>query len=262
MPATSLSTYRPQRNYTVPVRTFPHASIEQVSTRNHILTALPANVLERISPHLELIEFEQGTVIYETGAPITYIYFPVNAIISLLHMMENGDTAQTAMVGPEGMAGVWAFMGCQYSPSRATMQVSGQVLKLPAHLLTYEFKHNPQAMQTLLRYTQTLFIQFSQTAVCNRHHSIEKQVCRWLLTTLDRRPVRTLFVTHELIARMLGVRREGVTEAMRNLQQLGVVVCRRGQVLVNDRRMLEQHVCECYATVQEQTQKLVVSSIN
>jgi CRP-like cAMP-binding protein len=177
-------------------------------------------------------------------------------------MMENGDTAQTAMVGPEGMAGVWAFMGCHYSPSCATIQISGQVLKLPSHLLTHEFQHNPEAMQTLLCYAQTLFIQFAQTAVCNRHHSIEKQVCRWLLTTLDRQPVTNLFVTHELIARMLGVRREGVTEAMGNLQRLGVLVCGRGQILVKDRGMLEQHVCECYAAVQDQTQKLVVSRVN
>jgi CRP-like cAMP-binding protein len=262
MPAISLNTDRQQLNHTLPLRTFSVASIEQTSQRNHVLTALPADVLERISPHLELFEFEQGKVLYEAGAPIKHIYFPVNSIISLLHMMENGDSAQTAMVGPEGMAGVWAFMGCQYSPSCATMQISGLVLKLRASLLTHEFRNNPQAMHTLLRYTQTLFIQFSQTAVCNRHHSVENQVCRWLLATLDRQSVNNLFVTHELIARMLGVRREGVTEAMGNLQRLGVVVCRRGQIMVIDRRMLERHVCECYAAVKDQTQKLVPSRVN
>lgn len=262
MPAISLNAGRPLLTSTAPLRTLPQASIELFSKHNHVLRALPADVLDRVSPHLELIEVEQGTVLYEAGAPIKYIYFPVNSIISLLHMMENGDTAQTAMVGPEGMAGVWAFMGCEYSPSCATMQISGHVLKLPANLLTHEFKHNAQAMQILLRYTQTLFIQFAQTAVCNRYHSIENQVCRWLLSTLDRRSAETLFVTHELIARMLGVRREGITEAMGNLQRLGVVVCRRGQIMVTDRQMLERHVCECYAAVQDQTQELVVSRVN
>lgn len=262
MSALALTNEREQRNYPLPVHAPSLVSIAHTWKHNHVLKALPVDVWERISPHLELIELPQGTVLYEANAPIKYVYFPVNSIVSLLYMMENGDTAQTAMVGFEGMAGVWAFMGCQTSPSRAVMQISGLVFKLRASVLAYEFDHSPQATQILLRYTQTLFTQFAQTAVCNRYHSIKEQVCRWLLTTLDRQPGNNLFVTHELIARMIGVRREGVTECIGDLQRLGGISCSRGRIVVTDRPTLERHVCTCYAAVKDQTEHLVPARMN
>ncbi len=253
MPALAFSAERQQHDYPLPGTPSLLVPIEHASKRNQVLSALPDDVLDRISPHLALVELPQGTALYEAGAPINYIYFPVNSIISLLYMMENGDTAQTAMVGSEGMAGVWAFMGRDTSPSCAVMQTSGLVLKLRATLLVREFEHNPEVARMLLRYTQTLFVQFAQAAICNRYHSIENQVCRWLLATLDRQPVNNLFVTHELIARMIGVRREGITEAIGLLQQLGIINHRRGQITIMDRPALEGLVCECYAAVKAQT---------
>lgn len=256
MPALACSIERQKHNYPLAANTPLLMSIEHVSKHNHVLRALPDSVLDRISPQLVPVELPQGTVLYEAGAPIKYMYFPVNSIISLLHVMQNGDTAQTAMVGSEGMAGVWAFMGRPISPSCAMMQTSGLVLKLRAGLLVREFERSPEAVRMLLRYTQTLFVQFAQTAICNRHHSIENQVCRWLLATLDRQPANILFVTHELIARMIGVRREGITETIGVLENLGIINRRRGQIMITDRPALERHVCECYATVKDQTQSL------
>lgn len=257
MPALAFSTEPLQHNYPLPEKTLLLTPLERVLRRNQVLKALPDTVLGRISPYLELIELPQGTVLYGAGAPIKYVYFPVNSIISLFYLMENGDTAQTAMVGSEGMVGVWAFMGRPISPSCAMMQSSGLVLKLRAALLAREFERNPGAMRVLLRYTQTLFVQFAQTAICNRYHSIENQVCRWLLETLDRQSANSLIATHELIARMIGVRREGVTEAIGVLQHLGIIVRGRGQIMVADRPALERHVCGCYATVKDQIGSLV-----
>jgi CRP-like cAMP-binding protein len=257
MPELAFSIERHQHHYPLAAKTPLVMPLEQVSKHNQVLRSLPDSVLDRISPHLALIELPQGTVLYDAGAPIKYVYFPVNSIISLLYMMENGDTAQTAMVGSEGMVGVWAFMGRPISPSCAMMQTSGLVLKLRATLLVREVERAPEAMRMLLRYTQTLLVQFAQTAICNRHHSIENQVCRWLLATLDRHPANILFVTHELIARMIGVRREGVTEAIGVLEDLGVIVRRRGQIMITDRPALERRVCECYVAVKDQTRNLV-----
>ena len=227
------------------------------SHENRLLDALPREVLERIGPQLERIELDQGTVLYETGTQVRYVHFPVDSIVSLLYIMENGDSAQTVMVGSEGMVGFSSLMGCQTSPSSAVMQTSGTVLKLRASVLAHEFEANPAAMQLLLRYTQSLFIQLAQSAVCNRHHTLENQLCRWLLTTLDRLPGNEMFVTQELIANMIGARREGVTGAAGNLQRLGIINYSRGHITVVDRPALERHACECYAVVRRQTDHLL-----
>jgi CRP-like cAMP-binding protein len=229
---------------------------------NSLLNALPHEVLLRVAPHLERIKLAQGTVLYEAGSQVRYVYFPVDSIISLLYVLENGDSAQTVMVGSEGMVGVSPFMGCLVSPSCAVMQSSGSLFKLRASSLAHEFVHNAQATQLLLRYTQSLFIQLAQSAVCNRHHSLEDQLCRWLLTTLDRLPGNELFMTHELIANMIGARREGVTGAAGNLQRLGIINYSRGHITVVDRPALERHVCECYAAVKKQTDHLMAAPAN
>ncbi len=224
---------------------------------NRLLNALPREMLARIGPQLERIELAQGTILYDTGTQVRSVYFPVDSIVSLLYVMENGDSAQTVMVGSEGMVGFSSLMGCQTSPSSAVMQTSGVVLKLRAGVLQHEFESSPPATQLLLRYTQSLFIQLAQSAVCNRHHTLENQLCRWLLTTLDRLPGNELFVTQELIANMIGARREGVTGAAGNLQRLGIINYSRGHITIVDRPALERHVCECYAVVRRQTDHLL-----
>jgi len=224
---------------------------------NRLLNALPRDVVENIAGQLERIEVSQGTVLYETGTQVRYVYFPLDSIASLIYVMENGDSAQTVMVGPEGMVGFSSLMGCEISPSSAVMQTSGALLKIRASLLMREFEKSPAATQLLLRYTQSLFIQLAQSAVCNRHHSLENQLCRWLLTTLDRLPGNELFMTQELIANMIGARREGVTGAAGNLQRLGMINYSRGHITVVDRPALERHVCECYAVVKRQTDHLM-----
>jgi CRP-like cAMP-binding protein len=262
MPALACSIERQKHGYPLAANKPLLMPIEHVSKHNQVLRALPNSVLDRISPHLVPVELPQGTMLYEAGAPINYVYFPVNSIVSLLQVMQNGDTVQTAMVGSEGMAGVGAFMGCPIAPGCAMMQTSGLVLKLRATLLVREFERRPETVKTLLRYTQTLFVQFAQTAVCNRHHSIENQVCRWLLATLDRQPANVLFVTHELIARMIGVRREGITETIGVLENLGIINRRRGQIVIADRPALERHACECYAAVRDQTRSLLPTHLS
>jgi CRP-like cAMP-binding protein len=246
----------------LPLRPPTLVVVAHPSRENRLLRALPPAVLDRIAPHLELITLPQGTVLYESGSLIKHVYFPVNSIISLFYTTENGDSAQTAMVGFEGMVGISPFMGCQTSPSCAVMQTAGSVLKLRASLLADEFENNPQATQILLRYTQSLFIQLAQSAVCNRHHSLEDQLCRWLLTTLDRLPGKEMFMTHDFIANMIGARREGVTAAAGNLQRLGIISYRRGHITIVDRPALERHVCECYAAVRRQTDVLVPARAN
>ena len=231
-----------------------HPASAPLSRYNRLLRALPADVLARIAPHLQLVELPQGAVLYEAGALIKDVYFPINSIVSLLYTMENGDCSQTAMVGCEGMVGLSPFMGSEIASSCAVMQTSGSLFKLRASLLAREFDRSRQAIQLLLRYTQTLFIQLAQSAVCNRHHSLVRQLSRWLLTTLDRLHGNELVVTHELIAKMLGARREGITEVVGHLQRMGMISCRRGHITVIDRPALEQHACECYAVVKRQTE--------
>lgn len=257
MQSLALRVERQPQNYPSPARAPSLVPIARPAYENRMLRALPREVLDRIAPHLELVDLPQGAVLYEAGSPVRTTYFPVNSIVSLVYVMENGDSAQTVMVGFEGMVGVSPFMGCETSPSRAVMQSAGTIYKLRSSLLAHEFAHNPQATQVLLRYTQSLFIQLAQSAVCNRHHSLENQLCRWLLTTLDRLRSNELYITQELIANLIGARREGVTGAAGNLQRMGIITYSRGHITVIDRPALERQVCECYAAVKQQTEHLI-----
>ena len=197
--------------------------------QNHLLAALPAEIFERISPHLELVSMPLGEVLYESGGQLQHVYFPTTAIVSLHYLLENGASAEIAGVGNEGVLGISLFMGGNTTPSLATVQTAGCGYRLKGRLMMEEFNRAGPMMRLMLRYTQALMTQISQTAVCNRHHSIEQQLCRWLLLTLDRLPSNELTITQELIAGMLGVRREGITEAAGNLQHAGLISYRRGQ---------------------------------
>lgn len=257
MQTSTLSIERAHRRQPLSVGASATPSIPRMAYQNHLLRELPKDMLERISSHLELVEMPRGTVLYETGSLIRHAYFPVTAIVSLLYMMANGATAQTAMVGFEGMVGISPLMGCQRSLSGAVIQRAGFVIKVHSSLLASEFERSPQATHLLLRYTQSLFVQLTQSVVCNRHHSVEDQLCRWLLTTLDRQNGNEILMTHELIANLIGARREGVTEAAGNLQRLGIIKYRRGEITVLDRPALERHVCECYELVSYETDLLI-----
>ena len=224
---------------------------------NHLLAALPAEVLARLSPHLELISMPLGEVLYESGGQLQHLYFPTTAIVSLHYVMENGATAEIAGVGNEGVLGISLFMGGNTTPSRATVQTGGHGYRLRGQLMMEEFDRAGPMMRLMLRYTQALMTQVSQTAVCNRHHSVEQQVCRWLLLTLDRLPSSELTMTQELIASMLGVRREGITETAGNLQREGLISYRRGHITVLDRSGLESHACECYGVVKKEFHRLL-----
>ncbi|MCX7099718.1 MAG: Crp/Fnr family transcriptional regulator [Methylococcales bacterium] len=207
----------------------------QPATKNHLLAALPKDVFARIAPHLELIPMRLGEVLYESDKKMPYVYFPTSAIVSLHYVMENGASAEISGVGNEGVLGIALFMGGNTTPSLATVHTSGWGYRLKGALLMEEFNQAGPMMRLLLRYTQALLTQISQTAVCNRHHSIEQQLCRWLLLILDRLPTNELTITQELIASMLGVRREGITEAAGNLQRAGLISYRRGHITVVDR---------------------------
>ncbi|WP_417530619.1 Crp/Fnr family transcriptional regulator [Marinobacter lipolyticus] len=224
--------------------------------QNRLLAALPDSAKERIFPRLTLIELDLGAVIYESGQPIEYVYFPTNCIISLLYVMLNGASAEISVVGNEGMAGIAVFMGGDSTPSRSIVQSRGAAYRMPSTELKAEFNNHADVRVLMLRYTQALITQMSQTAVCNRHHSIDQQLCRWLLLSLDRLPDNRLTMTQELIANMLGVRREGVTEAAGKLQKLGVIEYHRGHITVIDRSRLEALCCECYAVVKRETDRL------
>lgn len=226
--------------------------------RNHLLAALPPEEFERIAHHLESVEMPLGQVIYESGAHQGYVYFPTTAIVSLLYVMEDGASAEIAVVGPEGIVGISIFMGGDTTPSRAVVQSAGAGYRLRAPLLKTEFNRGGPLLTLLLRYTQALITQMCQTAVCNRHHSVEQQLCRWLLLMLDRLPSRELVMTQELIANMLGVRREGVTEAAGDLQRAGWIRYSRGRITVLDRPALEKQVCECYAVVKSEFDRLLI----
>jgi len=224
---------------------------------NHLLAALPAEVQQRLFPDLEWVDMPLGKVLYESGDTMRHVYFPADCIVSLLYVMENGASAEISVVGNEGLVGVSLFMGGESTPSRAIVQSAGSAFRLPGQRLKDEFHRHTGLLLLLLRYTQSLITQMSQTAVCNRHHAIDQQLCRWLLLSLDRLKGDQLTMTQELIANMLGVRREGVTEAAGRLQRLGVIEYNRGHITVLDRPKLETLCCECYAVVKKETDRLL-----
>jgi CRP-like cAMP-binding protein len=232
-------------------------SSKQDPNQNHLMAALLDADFDRLSPHLELIPMKLGDVLYESGDKVQYVYFPTSAIISLHYLLENGGSSEIAGVGNEGVLGISTFMGGDSTPSRAVVQTGGFGYRLPASMLMEEFNRAGPVMRLLLRYTQALLTQMSQTAVCNRHHTVEQQLCRWLLLTLDRLSSNELTMTQELIANMLGVRREGVTEAAGRLQGYGYISYRRGHITVLDRKGLEQDVCECYGVVKKEFARLL-----
>ena len=229
--------------------------------QNYLLAALPSTVCEHIYPHLELVPMPLGEVLYESGAQLRDAYFPTTSIVSLLYVLENGASAEIAIVGNEGILGISLFMGGHTTPSRAVVQSGGFGYRLKAKLLMEEFNKGGSVLHLLLRYTQALITQMSQTAVCNRHHSLNQQLCRWLLLSLDRLSSNNLDMTQELIANMLGVRREGVTEAAGKLQQAGLIHYSRGRITVIDRPGLEAEVCECYAVVKKEFDRLLSHSV-
>ena len=223
---------------------------------NHLLAALPKAQLAHWLPQLELMDMPLGAVLYESGAKMTHAYFPTTSIVSLLYVMEDGASAEIAVVGNEGIVGVPLFMGGGSTPSRAVVQSAGQGLRLTSTAMMQEFNRAGPAQHLLLRYTQALITQMAQTAVCNRHHSLNQQLCRWILLSLDRLQTNHLVMTHQLIANMLGVRREGVTEAAGNLHRAGLIDYERGHITVLDRAALEQRCCECYAAVKHEYDRL------
>ena len=225
--------------------------------QNHILDALPPLERQRLFPHLKLVPMPLGGVLYESGATLRHIYFPTNSIVSLLYVLQDGASAEIAVVGNEGAIGVALFMGGETTPSRAIVQSAGHAYRLTGNRLKQEFSRHGEMLHILLRYTQSLITQMAQTAVCNRHHSLDQQLCRWLLLSLDRLSSNQLQMTQELIANMLGVRREGVTEAAGKLQKLGVIKYVRGKITVLDRPQLETLSCECYAVVKRETDRLL-----
>lgn len=225
--------------------------------QNHLLAALLASEFDRLSLHLELVPMLLGDVLYESGGKLKNVYFPTTSIVSLHYVLESGGSSEIAGVGNEGMLGVTLFMGGDTTPSRAVVQTGGYGYRLKASVLMDEFNRVGPAMRLMLRYTQALMTQMSQTAVCNRHHSVEQQLCRWLLLTLDRSHSNELTITQELIANMLGVRREGVTEAAGKLQAYGFISYRRGHITVINRKGLEEKVCECYAVVRKECERLL-----
>ena len=224
---------------------------------NHLLEVLPPEVQARLFPHLELVDLPLGHVLYESGHTLRHVYFPIDAIVSMLYVMENGASAEIAVVGNEGLVGVSLFMGGESTPSRAVVQSAGMAYRTPGHRIVDEFNRHGEMLTLLLRYTQALITQMAQTAVCNRHHSIDQQLCRWLLLSLDRLSSNKLVMTQELIANMLGVRREGVTDAAGKLQRQGIIEYNRGHITVLDRKQLEALSCECYAVVKRETDRLL-----
>lgn len=225
--------------------------------QNHLLAALPTAEFNRLLPHLELTPMLLGDVLYEPGGQLQHAYFPTTAIVSLQYVTESGASAETAGVGNEGVVGISLFMGGNTTPSSAVVQTAGYAYRLERRQLMLEFDRAGPTQRLLLRYTQALITQITQTAVCNRHHSVEQQLCRWLLLTLDRVPTGELVMTQELVASMLGVRREGITEAAGKLQQAGLIRYRRGHISVLARAGLEARTCECYAVVKTEIHRLL-----
>jgi CRP-like cAMP-binding protein len=225
--------------------------------RNQLLAALPAAEWERLSPLLEPVDMPLGLVLHESGVALAHVYFPIDSIVSLLYVMADGASAEIAVVGNEGLVGISLFMGGESTPSRAVVQSAGRGFRLEARAMKDEFNRAGPVLHLLLRYTQALITQMSQTAVCNRHHSLDQQLCRWLLLSLDRLPGSELRMTQELIANMLGVRREGVTEAALKLQSAGLIRYARGHITVLDRAALEKRTCECYMVVKTEYDRLL-----
>ncbi len=230
--------------------------------RNHILAALPAEDCERLFRHLELVPLPLGHSLYESGMEMRHVYFPTTAIVSLLYVMESGASAEIAVVGNEGIIGVSLFMGGETTPSRGVVQSAGHAYRLSGQLIKDEFHRGGAMQHLLLRYTQALLTQMAQTAVCNRHHSLDQQLCRWLLLSMDRLPGNELRMTQELIANMLGVRREGVTEAAGKLHGAGLIEYHRGRITVLDRVGLEARACECYAVVKKESDRLLAEPVD
>jgi CRP-like cAMP-binding protein len=224
---------------------------------NQLLAALSPEAKDRIFPHLEAIPMPLGKILYEAGDPIRYVYFPADCIVSLLYVMENGASAEISVVGYEGLVGGTLCTGGETALCRALIQSEGTGYRLPSRIFLEEFNRHGELMRMALRYTQVLITQMTQTAVCNRHHTIKQQLCRWLLLSLDRLPSNDLVMTQELIANMLGVRREGVTEAAGKLQKVGAIKYRRGHIKILDRPKLEDLTCECYGVVKRETDRLL-----
>ena len=225
--------------------------------QNHLLSALPPAEFARLAGHLELVPMKLGEALYESGGRLQHVYFPTTAIVSLLYVLADGASAEIAVVGNEGILGISLFMGGETTPNRAVVQSEGYGYRLQAHFLKEEFNRAGPVLHLLLRYTQALITQMAQTAVCNRHHTVEQQLCRWLLLSLDRLSSDSLTMTQELIANMLGVRREGVTEAALKLQHAGMIRYSRGRISVLDRSGIETRTCECYAVVKREYERLL-----
>ncbi|MGA8259593.1 MAG: Crp/Fnr family transcriptional regulator [Arenicellales bacterium] len=224
---------------------------------NHLLAVAPIDVQRRMFPRLEGVQLPLAEIVYESGANPRYVYFPTDCIVSLLYVMEDGASAEISVVGNDGVIGISVFMGGESTPSRAIVQSAGHAYRLRPEHLKDEFNRDAGMRVLMLRYTQALITQMAQTAVCNRHHSIDQQLCRWILLSLDRLPASQLSMTQELIANMLGVRREGVTHAAGKLQDAGVISYKRGLITVLDRPKLERLCCECYAVVKRETDRLL-----
>jgi CRP-like cAMP-binding protein len=235
----------------------PVSTVVPDPIENHLLAALPDEEWQRWRPQLERVEMPLSQVLYEAGGTLSHVYFPTTAIVSLLYVMENGASAEIAVVGNEGIVGISLFMGGDSTPSRAVVQSAGQGFRLRAQIMKDDFNRAGPVLHLLLRYTQALITQMAQTAVCNRHHSLDQQLCRWLLLSLDRLQGNELVMTQELIANMLGVRREGVTEGALKLQQAGLIRYARGHITVLDRNGLEKRSCECYAVVKKEYDRLL-----
>jgi CRP-like cAMP-binding protein len=227
-------------------------TLSSSTNQNRLLAALPAAAIARLAPDLELVPMRLGETLYESGGELQHVYFPTSAIVSLLYIMESGSCAEVASIGNEGMLGIALAMGGNSTPSSAVVQTAGYAYRLKARALHNEVEQSSLILTLLLRYTQVLLTQIAQTGACNRHHSIEQQLCRWLLMTLDRLPSNDLVLTQELVATTLGVRRESITEAAGNLQRAGLIRYRRGHIAVTNRSGLEAHTCECYAIMQQE----------
>lgn len=225
--------------------------------RNQLLAALPQDIQNRLFSHLEECQLPLGKLLYDSGQAMRFVYFPADAIVSMQYMLKDGKSAQIAMIGNEGLVGMPQLMGEEHTPSHAVVQSAGTAYRLKVEILRCEFRRHGEMLELLLRYTQYLMTQTAQTAVCNRHHTLDQQLCRWLLLTLDRLPREEFLMTQEMIANMLGVRREGVTDAASKLQKLGVIKYSRGHITVLDRAHLENHCCECYDVVKNEHQRLL-----
>jgi CRP-like cAMP-binding protein len=228
--------------------------------QNHILEAMPPAVRERLFPHLAMVALKRGEVLSEAGAPLRQVYFPTDCIVSLLYVLADGTSAEMSVVGKEGAIGVSMFIGGETTTTRSVVMTGGTAYRLSGRRLKQEFERHGDLLHILLRYTQSLLTQMAQTAICNRHHSIDQQLCRWLLLSLDRLTSSKLMVTQELIANLLGVRREGITAAAGKLQKLGVIEYARGQIIVLDRPRLETLSCECYSLVKRETDRILHAS--